>query len=259
MSAEQLENPDLPGALRPASDWTADAGCIDVWHVDLAGVAAQRLAVLSASERERAARREKLRGGATVETFGASRAALREILAGYLGSTATDLVISVAGHGRPKLEVVDGPELDFNISHTGRHALVAVCTAARVGVDIETLDRSRDVEAVAARFFTQAEQHRVLSAEDVAHTFYRMWTCKEAYLKAVGTGLSRSPRSFEIDLGDTDGSTRGWRVGVLDTHSADGSTALLCELGAQEDRVASLCVLDAELRLRLFDAGELIR
>ena len=259
MSAEQLENPVLAGALRPASDWAADADCIDVWHIDLTRVAAHRLAALSEVERERVARIEKLRSETTVETFGTSRAALREILAGYVGSQAADLRIGVAAHGRPKLEAGDGAALDFNLSHTGGHALLAVCAAARVGVDVETIDRSRDVEAIAARFFTQAEQHRVLSAPDVSRTFYRMWTCKEAYLKALGTGLSRSPRSFELDLPrDAGENTLGGRVGVADPHSADGSSALLCELDAPGDRVASLCVMDAGLRLRLFDAGELI-
>lgn len=101
-------------------------------------------------------------------------------------------------NGRPYFK--DTPHLDFNISHSNSMVACAVCLsdefAPRVGIDCEEI-YGKDPTLLAERYFTEKERDFVLSAENKAYAFTEIWTKKEAYLKHLGTGLSRSPRFFD--------------------------------------------------------------
>jgi 4'-phosphopantetheinyl transferase len=93
----------------------------------------------------------------------------------------------------------------FNISHSG--AYVVVCYSDRpVGVDVECIKKDR--RKVAERFFTPQEIndiHQQESEEQQISYFYRLWTLKESYMKAVGDGMTMSLSSFSIIKASTDG------------------------------------------------------
>lgn len=101
-------------------------------------------------------------------------------------------------NGRPYFK--DMPHLDFNISHSNSMVACAVCLSSepppRVGIDCEEI-YGKDPTLLAERYFTEKERSCVLSAENKAYAFTEIWTKKEAYLKHLGTGLSRSPKSFD--------------------------------------------------------------
>jgi 4'-phosphopantetheinyl transferase len=183
--------------------------------------------------------------------FGPSRAALREVLGRYLGVAAGSVELEIGEHDRPALAGTARNALDFNLSHSRASGLIVVGRSVRVGVDIECVDASRDTSGLAARFFSEAEREVVFSSADPVGTFYRFWTCKEAYLKAIGTGLSRSPRSFDVEIG-----AMGGRAVVIDPEIADSAGTVLCELQAGEGLAATVCVLGAALPIRIFDAAE---
>ena len=92
-----------------------------------------------------------------------------------------------------------------------------------MGVDVE-LPRARRTDALARRFYAPGEQERLFALEEPAraHAFFRLWTCKEAFMKATGEGLSRSLRSYEIDpaqgrvLWATGEDAARWTVHPLD-------------------------------------------
>lgn len=115
---------------------------------------------------------------------------LGELLAPYTGSDPTDVEISTGAHGKPELADPAGG-IHFNLSHSGDWSVVAVARVA-VGVDIERIDPRRPTTRLADRFLTAAErelvQARAGSHGDAA--FFIAWSRKEAYLKAVGVGLS---------------------------------------------------------------------
>jgi 4'-phosphopantetheinyl transferase len=110
---------------------------------------------------------------------------------------------------------VDG--LRFNISHSGGRALIALAHV-EVGADIE-LPRPRRTDDIARRFFAPGENERLFAIsalEARTDEFFRLWTCKEAFLKVTGEGLSRSTRSYEVEL-RADGSARLlWANGIPD-------------------------------------------
>ena len=90
------------------------------------------------------------------------------------------------------------PDFYFNLSHGG-HWVVIAFGGCEVGVDVETLRSDRNIDSIARRFFSQAEQQYVF--EDKAlrqRRFFEVWTGKESYLKYLGTGLTRDLTSFSV-------------------------------------------------------------
>lgn len=105
-------------------------------------------------------------------------------------SGATDLTLGYGPHGKPYL--LNHPTIHFNLSHSGSLA-VCVVADAPVGVDVETiLSHGREV----AGFCLQPVELAWLDrADDTARAFTRLWVRKESYIKLIGTGLSREPRT----------------------------------------------------------------
>ena len=130
--------------------------------------------------------------------WGAARGTLREVLGRALGCAPAGVEFRYGPHGKPRLA---GTDLRFNISHSGALAVIALARV-EVGVDAE-LPRARRSDAIARRFYAPGEIERLFAEEDAvrrADGFFRLWTCKEAFLKVTGEGLSRSTRSYEISL-----------------------------------------------------------
>lgn len=131
----------------------------------------------------------------------AGRAALRVTLAGRLGMAPNDVPIRRGPRGRPLLEAPH--TLDFNVTHTRGVALIAHLEreGARVGVDIEGVDRALAHDGLARKFLTARERAAIAGFDDDARrlAFLRLWTCKEAMSKATGEGLSAPFHAFGID------------------------------------------------------------
>jgi 4'-phosphopantetheinyl transferase len=151
---------------------------------------------LSPAERDRAGRflleRERRR-------FTASHVLLRRVLAAYTGIAPRSLQFDHGPHGKP---VLAGPTMPssvhFNLSHAGELAVVAVAQQM-VGVDIEVVREIQNYEQIAKRFFTEREHAAILAFPDYQRSkaFLHCWTHKEAFLKAIGAGLSMPLNSFD--------------------------------------------------------------
>jgi 4'-phosphopantetheinyl transferase len=104
-------------------------------------------------------------------------------------------------HGRPEIAGPVGvPPLSFNLSHTAGLVACGVTVGKAIGVDVECADRRLRWEAIARRFFA-ADEVRALSRvpeADRASAFFRLWTLKEAYVKARGMGLTLPLRQFSV-------------------------------------------------------------
>ncbi len=153
--------------------------------------------VLSDGERARAARYgvELLR-----DRYVIGRASLRRVLGRTLGVPPADVPIIRGQRGRPRL----GGEtrLDFNISHTGDVAIVGTSNNARVGVDIERVDRRINVAGIARKFLTENERASIapLDPDTGRRTVLELWTCKEAMSKATGDALTAPFACLDVDL-----------------------------------------------------------
>ncbi|ACU75838.1 4'-phosphopantetheinyl transferase [Catenulispora acidiphila DSM 44928] len=146
---------------------------------------------LSHDERARAARYASPEEG---RRFAVARAVLRSVLGEACGLAPEEVVLGTEDGGRPIIVPCDEhPPPDFNLSHSGRWALIAVAPPGfRVGVDLEWDGRDVDCLAMARTMFQPAEFRRLAVLDGVARRreFFRLWTAKEAYVKADGAGVA---------------------------------------------------------------------
>lgn len=147
--------------------------------------------LLSSAERERAL---ELVCPIEQRRYTVAHAALRAILGRVCGVRANQLGFGTEPNGRPYLVLPDGPPpYDFNLSHSGEWALVAVTpTGWRVGVDVERIRPDLDVLGMAGRMYQPAELdhlHRSKDPVEQCTEYFHLWSAKEAYVKAIGIGL----------------------------------------------------------------------
>jgi 4'-phosphopantetheinyl transferase len=138
---------------------------------------------------------ELLKAGRLVRTIDRERyirghAALRKLLSEYIGKKAEELKFDVNAFGKPRLGTA--AQVEFNLSHSGSVAVIALCLAGRIGVDVEEMRPEVVSSDVAERFFSRGEVSRLrrLPLAEQVEAFFRCWTRKEAYLKAIGCGIS---------------------------------------------------------------------
>lgn len=158
---------------------------------------AYAVSLLSAGERERwaAFRFDKHRA-----EYALSHALVRLALSEYAPVRAADWTFGVGEWGKPFIAgPVVHPPLWFNLSHTGGYVVCAVARMA-VGVDVEQETRRADFAEVSQRFFApgECEYLRGLPPELRRGAFFRIWTRKEAYIKADGRGLAVPLESFNV-------------------------------------------------------------
>ncbi len=155
-----------------------------------------------------------------------SHAALRTLLARYVGGEARELEFSIGEHGKPSLKQTF-TDVRFNLSHTDGLALIAVSRGCDVGVDVERVDDGIEFEQIADHYFEPRESWdlRITPAEDRAMRFFDVWTRKEAALKASGTGIGATPdarfcvRNFSPAAGYAGavaGEGEDWRLACWD-------------------------------------------
>ncbi len=153
--------------------------------------------LLAADEKSRAAR---FRFDRLRRSFAVARGALRVILSFYLNAPPGNIEFTYGINGKPAVASETG--LQFNASHSGDLALIAVTTGCEVGVDLERMRGIKDSEQIANRFFCPAEAQELLSLprEQQELAFFLCWTRKEAFIKATGQGLSAALDSFRVTL-----------------------------------------------------------
>ena len=176
---------------------------VHLWLIDLhhASSLGDRMSqILSCAEQQKA---EKFKFDKDRVKYVIAHAALRNILAGYLEVDPAQLEFREGPHGKPQLVLTARSEpLNFNLSHSHEHALIAVTFERQIGVDIEFIKRDFHWQEVAERFFAPGEiaRLRVLPQEQQKRGFFTCWTRKEAYIKAKGGGLSIPLQDFEVSL-----------------------------------------------------------
>ena len=155
--------------------------------------------LLTEAERERSERfhfeRDRL-------VYIAAHASCRGLLSYCLGGAPLDWRFTVEEHGKPELVAPEaGPRFRVNISHTRGLAAVALTQEHDIGVDVEWLERTVEAEKLAERMFAEPERRQVAEASEGERldTFLKFWTLKEAYVKAIGKGLSQPLDAFAFD------------------------------------------------------------
>lgn len=161
-----------------------------------------------------------------------TRALIRDTLSRYETRVApSDWQFELNPHGKPAIANALARPLFFNLSHTQNLAALAVSRSSAVGVDVERIKQVEQVRGLAERCFVEREIQYVFEGDKAAlmWRFFKLWTLKEAYLKARGCGLSLSLQSvafapkaqpLTVDFDQShddcpaDWSFRNWEVGT---------------------------------------------
>jgi len=181
------------------SEHVAD-NAVHLWVLDInqftAGHHLYTEQIMSSAERERA--QKFVRGK---NEYVASRWLLRKVLGRYTNVAPDAVEFLYADKGKPYLPQGD---IHFSLSHSGHWALLAVGKAELIGVDIEELKPARDLLGIAENYYHPREftQLQMLEGAAQADYFYRLWTLKEAFLKAIGAGISAGLEKVEFELAE---------------------------------------------------------
>ena len=180
---------------------------VQVWVLSSALTDAD-LGTLSASlTPEESERAQRYRFAKDKNQFMASRGLLRQLIGSYLGEDPRKIQLRLSAKAKPELSLISrGLDLRFNVAHSGALILFAFTNGRRMGVDVEEVRNDFETTEIAKRFFSSAEQEalRRLPASERHQAFFRCWTRKEAYIKAVGDGLSLPLDQFDVSLADDD-------------------------------------------------------
>lgn len=216
----------------PRRDFALAQNETHVWSagLDNAGTSLDSFADgLSLAERERAARFRFLPDR---RRYLIAHTALRSILAMYLGVDPAVIEFDSGPVGKPKVaQHFAGGEIEFNLSHSGELALVAVTRGTEIGVDVERIRDDFAFESIAQRFFTAKEVAALhaLPPDLRRVAFYKCWTSKEALMKGKGLGVSGPLDEVRIRLTATGvrvtPARRGWSLTEL-TPTAGYAAAL---------------------------------
>ncbi|HET9217258.1 MAG TPA: 4'-phosphopantetheinyl transferase superfamily protein [Terriglobia bacterium] len=176
------------------SHLACERGIVDVWLLSARLDANDRAscgAVLSFDERERA---RKFRFSIDQDRFIVGRAGLRQVLSQYCAQDPAMLLFQSGSHGKPLL-VQQSLKVKFNVSHAGAYVLIGIAEDVECGVDIEQPHARISEQQIATRFFCPREVEWMGRAE---LGFARLWTMKEAVMKAVGWGLTIPLNAIDV-------------------------------------------------------------
>jgi 4'-phosphopantetheinyl transferase len=189
-----VESSTVP-ALKP--------GEIQVWRISLTGQPGTEAGLKELLAPEEIARAASFRFPRDHRRFVIRRTVLRQLLAAYLQSDPRAIRLEIGSHGKPCL--ADQPEatdLRFSCSHSADLALIALARGVELGVDLEQHHDLMEVEALARNYFSPREIQELTGVPSTCRqkVFFDGWTRKEAFVKAVGLGLTYPLNRFSVSL-----------------------------------------------------------
>lgn len=190
---------------QPPAEIALPEGEVHLWsaRLDAPEDMLRHFASLLAEDEQR--RAERFRGGALRSHYIAGRGTLRVLLGRYLDAAPRSFSLSYQAHGKPELGLPwKAGGLEFNVSHSHELAVYAFTRGRAIGVDVESIRPMPNAAALMERFFSPEEvaQWQQMPAERQLRAFFQGWTRKEAWLKAVGSGLSFPLNEFCVTLDD---------------------------------------------------------
>jgi 4'-phosphopantetheinyl transferase len=196
-------------------------------------------------------RAERLRPGPGRDMFIATRGILRRILSLYLGEEPGDIEFGYGKGGKPFVRGTENtPPISFNLSHSHEVAMYAFAAGREIGIDVERLRDVRKPEDVIRRFFSETENEFYRSRPEglKLEAFFRLWTFREASVKASGRGVFTKDQGLVIP-GAPPGS---WLDDPWNPVSIGGSWSLV-GIDASEGYVAAVAVEGEAPNVQRFD------
>jgi len=212
---------------------------VHIWNVHLSKDSKDidlQLTYLSSEEKERAAKfyfaKDKIR-------FIQNRYLLRFIIAKYLAIQISEVEFKYNKYGKPQL-ADDEAKLFFNISHSHGFTVLAFSREYELGIDVELVNREEDINCfINTDIFTPGEINWLKSqtGSNISAACYKLWSAKEAYVKALGIGLTIPLNSIETNIVEENG------IRLLDIKAESCKSYYLVELqNIHQDYIGTLAL-----------------
>lgn len=168
-------------------------------HIEYRSFLSEKKCILDEKE---IARLDKFRFEKDKKSFLISHVLLRQVLADYVQQQPTEISFSENNYGKPFLSGVNGSEIEFNLSHTEKYVCCCVTNTFPIGIDVEMIKDMDDCLLIASNYFSENEVCDLKSQDPKSQNryFFKLWTLKEAFIKANGLGLSMPLDSFEFNI-----------------------------------------------------------
>lgn len=227
--SSQMTESWMLGAI-DGSNFVLEPFVLHVWHAHLDQFISDLpmfWEMLSDSEQSRANRFKFLEHR---QRFIIGRGILRLLLSRYAKQLPKALQFQCNAQGKPFLVQTPDSRIQFNRSDSLDHALYVFTVEQAVGIDIENIHRVDAMEPLAERFFAVDEYQALMDLPENQRrdAFFAVWTRKEAFVKALGLGLSFPLDQFSVSLdkshaqitriADHSSSPSQWFLSALDPH-----------------------------------------
>ena len=228
----------------------ADAATVRVWRIALDPLHAPDAAALAELSEEERARAARFATDALRNRWLHGHVATRRILARTLGVEPHAIVYGAEAAGKPFVAAPARSGIEFSFSDSGDLALLAVGRSGALGVDVESRRPLSDLAGVAERFFAADECAALLALPESAREagFYRLWTRKEAYIKALGSGLGHPLAKFVVTIAIDDA-----RLVSVDGDRAAVARCALRSIDVGADHEGALVALRPDIAITVAD------
>lgn len=178
-------------------------GEVHIWRATFASTTTRiqyLLSTFSNDERQRAGR---FRHEQDRRRFITGRGLLREILGRYLKVVPEQIQFQYGAQGKPYLQTsanIANTAIQFNLAHSHNLILYAFAKGMNIGIDLEYIDPTINLEQLTRHFFSEKEIQilQALAQKQKREMFFKFWTQKEAYLKAIGQGLAYPLKALDV-------------------------------------------------------------
>ena len=211
---------------------------VHVWQADLKTLSVYPKEIsktLSPYELDRAS---KFRFIKDQELFILRHYQLRLILSKYCNCKPHQLVFRYNSYKKPFISIPEFKQIKFNMSYSSDLMLVGLCRQKDIGIDIEKVYEIHDLENIAVENFSLQELKYLNGTLDKTNTFFKIWTRKEAFIKATGKGMYHPLKSFCVDIN----SSGSYEHLVIFNHPMESKLWRTAELNTSDGYIASMAI-----------------
>ena len=226
---------------------------VDVWLTSTELGEERVRACAKTLTRAELARARKFKSKAKYREYVITRGLLRRTLCQVAGLDLTGVDFNYGEHGKPGLEnSASAGAVAFNVSHSHGLALVALTLGGRLGVDLEQVRPEVEWQELAERYFSEADYRTLQSQAPDARrrAFFTCWTRKEAFVKALGAGVSYGLKGFDVSVDPAEDCARL----TLREGNEDAGKWLLKNIPAPTSHAAALAIDRTACDVRLWRA-----
>lgn len=180
---------------------TPSSAAVQVWQINIrsleSNLSVAQCQYLTLAEQTKA---QRIRHPLAQRNFIAGRTALRVLLGQATQQPPAELAFGTGPHGKPYL--LDHPTVQFNLSHGGDWLAIALSHRHPLGVDLEPIRPRQNLPGLCRRYLSDRETQSVLAQppDQASERFLSYWTCKEAYVKGLGVGLTQPLTTLDLTL-----------------------------------------------------------